>query len=214
MKILVTAFEPFGGDRLNASQEVLSALPERIDDLQIEKCCLPVVFRAASDVALAAAERLRPDAIVCLGQAGGRDCVTPERVAVNLMDAAMPDNEGFRPVDEPVVPGGPAAYFSTLPVKAMADAMRLADVPARLSNTAGTYVCNSLLYAMLHWAQAQPREIPCGFLHLPYFTEQRPPDGIPSLARETVLRGVTAALRTLKNESASSKGRNEHAHHL
>ena len=192
MPILVTAFTPFGGDALNASQEILNALPATLGGVRLEKRLLPVSFCFAPRLALEAADRLRPEAIVCLGQAGGRDAVTPERVAVNLMDASMPDNDGFQPVDEPVIPNAPAAYFSALPVKTMVEAMQRIGVPARLSNTAGTYVCNALMFAMLH----QTKDIPCGFIHVPYLTEQRKGE-TPSLSKECVLRGVTACLQIL-----------------
>lgn len=193
MPILVTAFAPFGGDAKNASQEILNALPDVLSGVRLEKRLLPVSFRAAPQIAAEAAASLRPEAIVCLGQAGGRDAVTPERVAVNLMDATSPDNDGFQPVDEPIVPDGPAAYFSTLPVKAMAEAMQRLAVPARLSDTAGTYVCNALMYAMLHRVQ----DVPCGFIHVPYLTEQGKGSETPSLPRELVLRGITACLQIL-----------------
>ena len=191
MPILVTAFTPFGGDALNASQEILNALPATLGGVRLEKRLLPVSFRSAPRLALEAAERLRPEAIVCLGQAGGRDAVTPERVAVNLMDAKIPDNDGFQPVDEPVIPNAPAAYFSALPVKAMVEAMQRIGVPARLSNTAGTYVCNALMYAVLH----QTKDVPCGFIHVPYLTGQGKGE-TPSLSKECVLRGITACLQT------------------
>ena len=192
MPILITAFSPFGGDALNASQEILNALPETLGGVRLEKRLLPVSFCGATVIALGAASSLRPEAMVCLGQAGGRDAVTPERVAVNLMDAAIPDNDGFQPVDEPVIPNAPAAYFSALPVKTMVEAMQRIGVPARLSNTAGTYVCNALMFAMLH----QTKDIPCGFIHVPYLTEQGKEDA-PSLSKECVLRGVTACLQIL-----------------
>ena len=193
MPILVTAFTPFGGDALNASQEILNALPATLGGVRLEKRLLPVSFRASSRLALEAAERLRPEAIVCLGQAGGRDVVTPERVAVNLMDAAISDSDDFQPVDEPVIPNAPAAYFSTLPVKAMVEAMQRVGVPARLSNSAGTYVCNALMFAMLH----QTKDIPCGFIHVPYLTEQGKGETAPSLPKETILRGAAACLQIL-----------------
>lgn len=195
MNILITAFSPFGGELLNASQEVLDALPERIGDMALTKLCLPVSFLRAPELAIEAAERLRPDAIVCLGQAGGRDCVTPERVAVNLMDAASPDNDGFQPVDLPVMPDAPNAFFSTLPVKAMVAAMQQTDVPAKLSETAGTYVCNTLMYRMLHWAQGA--SIPCGFIHIPYLTEQHGAEA-PALPKESVAAGIKACLRVVR----------------
>ena len=202
MNILLTSFVPFGGDRLNASLEVMNALPDRIGDTHLTKLCLPVSFRAAPGLAIDAAERLRPDAIVCLGQAGGRGCITPERVAVNLMDAAMPDNDGFQPADLPVVPNAPAAFFSTLPVRSMVEAMQQAGAPAGLSDTAGTYVCNSLMYAMLHWTHMGGRDIPCGFIHLPYLEEQHRADGIPALKKETAVRGIAACLRALDSGCA------------
>ncbi len=140
MTILVTAFDPFGGAETNASLMVLEALPERIGAAKLEKRVLPTVFGLSARLAEEAAEQLRPEAVVCLGQAAGRKAVTPERVAVNLMDASRPDNGGNQPEDQPVVPGGPAAYFSTLPVKAMARAIREAGLPGEVSTTAGLYV--------------------------------------------------------------------------
>ena len=197
MAILITSFEPFGGDELNASQEVMNALPDRIGGAEIVKLCLPVIFGRAAELAAEAAERLRPDAIVCLGQAGKREAITPERAAINVMDAAQSDNDGFQPVDTPVIPGGPAAYFSTLPIKAMVSAMRDIGVPAQISNTAGTYVCNSLMYAMLHYTATHCPDIPCGFIHVPYLDIQAMGEGVPALPKDDIVRAVTAALRIL-----------------
>ena len=191
MKILLTAFDPFGGETENISQQVLEALPDRVAGAELVKLLLPTVFRAAGERALEAAERIRPDAVLSLGQAAGRRALTPERVAVNLMDARIPDNAGFQPMDEPVVPGGPAAYFSTLPVKAMVRAMEAAGAPAQLSLSAGTFVCNSLMYTLLHWAALSAPEIRCGFLHLPL-----PAD----LERNAALRGLEAALEVLSGK--------------
>ena len=193
MAILVTAFAPFGGDARNASQEVLIALPETLGGVRLEKRLLPVSFCGATVIALGAASSLRPEAMVCLGQAGGRDAVTPERVALNLMDAAISDNDGFQPVDAPVIPNAPAAYFSTLPVKAMVDSMQRIGVPARLSDSAGTYVCNALMFAVLHRID----QIPRGFIHVPYLAEQGKGSETPSLPKELVLRGIAACLQTL-----------------
>ena len=195
--ILLTAFFPFDGDELNASQEVMNALPDRIGGAEIVKLCLPVVFGQASELAIEAAERLQPNAIVCLGQAGGREAITPERVAVNLMDAAQPDNDGFQPADSPIVTNGPVAYFSTLPIKAMAAAMQDAGVPAQISNTAGTYVCNSLMYSMLHYTATHRFDIPCGFIHVPYLDIQTKGEGGLALPKDDVVCAITAALRVL-----------------
>ena len=198
MNLLLTAFEPFGGEVQNASLEVLNALPVRIGALEITKRCLPVSFDRAPALAGEAAERLRPDAIVLLGQAGGRGCITPERTAVNRMDAAGPDNDGRQPRGLPVISGGPASYASTLPVEAMAAAMRRAGVPARLSDSAGTYVCNCLMYAMLHRTRLRSADVPCGFLHIPYLEHQLRRDGVPALPMDAAVSGITAALQALE----------------
>lgn len=196
MTILVTAFDPFGGSAENSSLEVLQALPDRIGDAAVVRRVLPTVFGEAARLAMEAAEALQPGAVVCLGQAAGRKAVTPERVAINLMDASGPDNAGFQPADEPVIPGGPAAYFSTLPIKAMTAALREAGLPAAVSNTAGTFVCNSLMYAMLHYAACRRPELRCGFVHVP-----GPEDG---LGTEDLARGLAAALAAV---SRSLEGR-------
>lgn len=200
MALLLTCFSPFGGDELNASQEVLGSLPDQIGGAEIVKLCLPVVFGQAAELAIEAAEHLRPSAIVCLGQGGGRDAITPERVAVNIMDAAQPDIDGFQPVDMPIVPDGPAAFFSTLPIKAMVTAMQEAGVPTQISNTAGTYVCNSLMYSVLHWTANHRPEMPCGFIHVPYLDIQTKGEGVPALTKDDVVRAITAALRVLTDK--------------
>ena len=192
MTILLTAFDAFGGDADNISECLLRALPDRLGDASLAKLLLPTVFGEAAARAVAAAERLRPDAIVCLGQAAGRRAVTPERVAINLMDASRPDNAGLEPHEEPIEPGGPAACFSTLPLRAMVEAVCAEGVPAQISNTAGTFVCNSLMYAMLRWTERNAPALPCGFVHLP-----RPDAG---LSREDLQRGLCAALRVLARD--------------
>lgn len=198
MELLITAFEPFGGEAANASLGILRALPDALGAVRLRKRVLPVVFGAAGEAVCAAMDEIAPDAVVCLGQAGGRDAVTPERVAVNLMDARIPDNAGARPVDVPVDPGGPAAYFSTLPVRPMIEAMRAVGVNARISYTAGTFVCNRVMYAALRHAELRRLSVPCGFIHIPYLDGMAPPgEGAPSLSGEDVLRGLTAALETL-----------------
>ena len=142
------------------------------------------------------AERIGPDAIVCLGQAGGRDAVTPERIAVNVMDARIPDNAGNQPEDEPIDPEGPASVFSTLPVKEMVDAMAKAGVPAKVSYTAGTFVCNNLMYEMIYAVSLWDKSVPCGFIHVPYLKGQADEAG-PALALEDAVKGITAATETL-----------------
>ena len=187
-KILITAFDPFGGSETNASLELLRALPERLGSTELVKLVLPTAFRRAAALAVRTAEEVRPDAIVCLGPAAGRTAVTPERVGINCMDASIPDNDGNQPSDEPILPLGPAAYFSTLPIKGMTAAIREAGVPAAVSNTAGTFVCNSLLYELRHYAETRCPQVPCGFLHVPL------PEDLPT---GDALRGLLAALEVL-----------------
>ena len=145
MKILLTGFEPFGGEPVNPAWEAVQRVraPEGAELLRLQ---VPTVFARAGDLVCAAMERERPDLVLCVGQAAGRAALTPERVAINIMDASIPDNAGAQPREEPVVPGGPAAYFTTLPVKRIAAAIQAAGVPAAVSNSAGTFVCNALLY--------------------------------------------------------------------
>lgn len=150
---------------------------------------IPTKFGESLRRAIEAAEVSAVDAIVCLGQAGGRAHITPERVAINVMDADIPDNAGYQPVDVPVVEGGPAAYFSTLPVKEMVAAME--DIPARLSNTAGTFVCNQLLYGLLH--RFADTGISAGFVHVPFSTEQEKTDK-PMMELADIVEGIKRAL--------------------
>lgn len=198
MDILLTAFEPFGGETINPAQEAAALLPDEIGGCRIHKLVLPVTFGAAGELAVQAMDRLRPGAVVCLGQAGGRRGVSVERVAVNLMDARIPDNAGDQPVDRPVAEGGPAAYFSTLPVKAMARAICGAGLPGEVSYTAGTYVCNSLLYAVLRHAEQAMPATRCCFIHVPYVPEQTAGrEGVPSMPLADIVRALEAALACL-----------------
>ncbi len=163
--LLVTAFEPFGGEAVNASLLALRALPETVGPWRLVKRILPVVFGGAGKEAIRAAEELRPDAVLCLGQAAGRKAVTPELVAVNLQYARIPDNAGNAPMDEPVVRGGREAYFAALPARKLARAMTDAGFPAALSCSAGLYVCNDLMYRMLH--RLDGTGVPMDFIHVP-----------------------------------------------
>ena len=195
MTILVTAFDPFGGEAVNPAQLAVEALPERISRHHIIKYIVPTVFGRSGDLVTAQMDRHAPDAVICVGQAGGRDAITPERVAINIMDANQPDNAGIIPKDEPIVPGGPAAYFSTLPVKAMVSAMEAAGISAKLSNTAGTFVCNQLLYRCLPHAATRMPSCRCGFIHVPYIPEQTTDK--PSMKLEDIVTGLTAAIAAL-----------------
>jgi pyroglutamyl-peptidase len=196
MKALVTGFVPFGGDGVNPSFEALARLPSRLGALDVVTAVLPVVFGrslAALDAALAAHS---PDIVLSAGLAGGRAELSLERVAINIEDARIPDNAGNRPIDRPVIAGGPAAYFATLPIKAAAAALREAGLPAAVSNSAGTFVCNHLFYGLMHRAANGPRRFRGGFLHLPYLPSQAAPiAGAPSMALEQLVEGIEIILQ-------------------
>jgi pyroglutamyl-peptidase len=200
-RVLVTAFEPFGGEVVNPSLEAmhrltLAPLP---DDVQLATQSLPVVYGDALDVLRRAVERHDPNIVVATGQAGGRFDVTPERVAVNLDDAPAADNAGNAPLDAPVVAGAPAAYFSSLPVKAIAAALREAGIPASVSHTAGTYVCNHVFYGLMHLLATERPQTRGGFVHVPFAHEQvvqRPGARPPSLALSTITDAVRIAVLT------------------
>ena len=199
MKILVTGFDPFGGEAVNPSWEAVRLLPERINGAQILKRLLPTEFVRSASVLEAALDDIRPDAVLCVGQAGGRSAITPERVAINLMDARIPDNAGFQPIDEPVFPGGKSAYFSTLPVKDMVRAINAAELPSALSCTAGTYVCNSTMYTLLRLADEKYPSMCGGFVHVPYSIEQtaEKAGAVPSMTAADMSRGLACALSAI-----------------
>lgn len=187
-RLLITGFDPFGGENINPAWEAVKALPEQIGEFTLRKLQIPTVFGLAARQVLDAAEEFRPHVILCIGQAGGRSAVTPERIAVNIRDAKIPDNALSRPEGEPVEPQGPAAYFSTLPVKAMSDAIQAAGLPGQVSNSAGAFVCNDTLYLLLHHYAGTDTRV--GFVHVPWLPQQ----GSPSLPLADTIRALTAAI--------------------
>jgi pyroglutamyl-peptidase len=195
MKILLTAFEPFGGEAKNSALEAMRACDMSGLSAEVRQLEVPTVFYESIKVVKEAMQVFRPDAVLCLGQAGGRSGLTPELVAININDARIPDNAGQQPIDKSIVADGPTAYFSSLPIKTMVASIQAAGVPASVSNTAGTFVCNHLMYGVLHTlSQSFPTCIG-GFMHLPYLTEQvleRP--NTASLSLEDQTRGLRAAL--------------------
>jgi pyroglutamyl-peptidase len=192
--VLLTGFAPFGGESVNPSWEAVRALQGvRIGGHRIETRCLPVVFGDALVALRKALAATQPRLVICVGQAGGRARISLERIAINVDDARTADNAGNRPVDAPVVAGGPAAYFSTLPIKRLRAALERADIPAEVSQTAGTYVCNHVFYGLMHRLRTR-RGVRGGFVHIPYSPDQAARhDGVASLPVET----VTAALRII-----------------
>ena len=187
-RVLLTGFEPFGGETTNPSWVAVQAVarewsgPEQIIPVQ-----LPVVFDDSIDHAIA---EHSPDLVISVGQAGGCATIELERVAINVQDARIPDNAGAQPVDEPVVPGGPAAHFSSLPIKAAVAALVAAGIPASVSQSAGTYTCNHVFYRLRHLGQHG------GFVHVPYSTEQLEGRDAPSLPQDVITEAVRIAVRT------------------
>ena len=195
--VLVTAFEPFGGESLNPSWEAVHALDSKtLGGARIVARQLPVVFSDVLGVLYAAMDEVQPDLILSVGQAGGRSDITLERIGINVDDARIPDNAGQQPVDEPIVADGPAGYFSTLPIKAIVAALREAGIPASVSQTAGTFTCNRVMYGLLHRLHTQGNRVRGGFVHIPYLPEQaaRHP-GAPSMARDNVMQALEIAIR-------------------
>ena len=195
MKALVTGFEPFGGEPINPALEALGRLPRRLGPLAIATRVLPAVFGKALDALEEAVRETEPDIVLCVGLAGGRAALSLERVAINIDNARIPDNKGRQPIDLPVVAGGPAAYFTNLPVKAAAAALRDAGLPAIVSNSAGTFVCNHVFYGLMHLAATRRLDLRGGFLHVPYLPSQAArQDGAPSMALDDIVRGIEIVL--------------------
>lgn len=188
MKLLITGFDPFGGAQINPSWEAVQQLPDRIGDYELCKLQIPTVFDGAAQRVLERAAEWKPDVILCVGQAAGRSAVTPERIGINVRSARIPDNAGVQPKEQPVVAGGPDGIFSTLPVADMAAAICDAGLPGAVSNSAGTFVCNDVLYTLLYQYNGMPVRV--GFIHVPWLPEQ----GTPNLPLEKTVEALTAAI--------------------
>lgn len=191
-KLLICGFMPFGGEEINPSWEAVSLLPQKVGNYTLKKLCVPVVFGEGYEVVLTAAKEISPDVILCIGQAGGRSAITPELVAINLRYAKIPDNKGNQPKDEHIIADGKSAYFSTLPVRKMSEAIKSAGIPSELSYSAGAYVCNDLLYSLL--AKFECTETRVAFIHVPYIPEQGKE---PSLPLSDITRALTVAIESL-----------------
>ena len=195
MKILVTGFDPFGSDKINPAIEAVKRLPDTIKGAKIIKLEIPTVFNKSAQVVHQAIVKEQPDYVLNVGQAGGRSALTPERVAININDGRIPDNDGYQPLDETIQPDGDTAYFTQLPIKAMAKAIRAAGLPAIVSNTAGTYVCNHIFYQVQYMRAKEFPNLKAGFIHIPFLPEQvitRPNQ--PSMALADIVKGLTAAI--------------------
>ena len=199
MKLLLTAFDPFGGDAINPALEAVKLVADKIGRFDIVKLEVPTVFRKSIDTVAKAIEEEKPDVVLCIGQAGGRFEITPERVAINVDDARIKDNEGNQPIDTKILEDGENAYFTTLPIKAMVEAIREANLPAAVSNTAGTFVCNHLMYGVLYTLAKKYPHIKGGFTHVPFIPAQvaRRTPVAPYMALEDIKRGLEAAIAAI-----------------
>jgi pyroglutamyl-peptidase len=210
MRALVTGFEPFDGDPINPAVEALRHLPPRHGALEVTIAAVPTVFGRALEVLDAAVAQTDPDILLGVGLAGGRAALSLERVAINLDDARIPDNAGQQPIDRPVIADGPAAYFASLPIKAAVTALRAAGLPAIVSNTAGTFVCNHFFYGVMHLAATRRPAMRAGFLHVPYLPSQAAmQDGAPSMALDDIVRGILIVLETAasrRDDNADPEG--------
>ena len=205
MKILVTGFDPFGSDKINPAIEAVKKLPDTIKGAKIIKLEIPTVFNKSAQVVHQAIVKEQPDYVLNVGQAGGRSALTPERVAININDGRVPDNDGYQPLDEPIQPDGDTAYFTQLPIKAMAKAIRAAGLPAIVSNTAGTYVCNHIFYQVQYMRTKEFPKLKAGFIHIPFLPEQvitRPNQ--PSMALADIVKGLTAAIGAIVERDGQS----------
>ena len=197
MKALVTGFDPFGGDEVNPAALAIGKLKKRLGKIAVHPVEIPTSFARSTEALRAAIAKVKPDIVLCVGQAGGRSELCLERVAINVQDARIRDNDGKQPIDKPVVAGGPSAHFTTLPIKACVAAMRQAGLPAAVSNTAGTFVCNHIFYALMDIAAAHPTPLRGGFLHIPYVPEQAARlGGAPSMSVDDIVRGIEIILET------------------
>lgn len=205
-KVLLTGFDPFGGEQINPALEAVKRLNcKKTSNVKLVAYEIPTVFSKSIQHVISAIEKEQPDVVICIGQAGGRTQITPERIAINVDDARIPDNEQQQPIDEPIVQNGPAAYFSTLPIKKMVEAMRTAGIPAAVSNTAGTFVCNHLFYGLMHYLQFYSPHIRGGFIHIPYLPEQTLNSSAPSLCLDHIVKGLEIAAITAANAEEDIK---------
>ena len=187
-KLLITGFDPFGDSTINPSWEAVKQLPDTIGDFELCKLEIPTVFEKGAQIALDAAAQFQPDVVLCIGQAGGRSAVTPERIAVNIRDARIADNAGNQPKGDRILSDGPAAYFTTVPVAQMTEAILAAGIPANVSNSAGTFVCNDVLYRLLHHFHGTG--VLVGFVHVPYLPDQ----GTPCLPLTDIVSALISAI--------------------
>ena len=191
-RLLITGFEPFGGEETNPSWDALALIPDRIADFNITKLEIPVVFGKSADVVIKKAEEIKADVVLCIGQAGGRDAVTPEMIGINLRYATIPDNDGNKPVDERIIPDAPDAYFTTLPARKMAVEIEKSGIRSKVSYSAGAYVCNEVIFSLMHHFKGS--DVKVGFIHVPYSCEQ---EKDPSMPLKSIAVAIISAINAI-----------------
>lgn len=198
MKVLITGFTPFGGEKINPSYEAVKLISDKIAEAKIIKLELPTVFGKSIDTLAECIEREKPDVVICVGQAGGRFEVSMERVAINLDDARIEDNEGNKPIDNVIYEDGENAYFTNLPIKAMVKKIRDNNIPANVSNTAGTFVCNHIMYGLLYLIDKKYPNIKGGFIHVPFIPQQvLTKRQTPYMTLNEITKGLTHAIEAV-----------------
>ncbi|MCH1967092.1 pyroglutamyl-peptidase I [Paraclostridium sordellii] len=209
MKILVTGFDPFGGESINPAEEAVKRIKEEINGAKIIKLTIPTVREKSLKAIEDAIQIHKPDIVISIGQAGGRFDITPERIAINIDDFRIKDNDGNQPTDEPVRKDGEIAYVTSLPVKAMVEHMKKNEVPASVSYTAGTFVCNHVMYGVLYMIDKKYPNIKGGFIHIPYTTSQAiDKRNIPYMSLDEIVKGLELAIEacTIYKEDISISG--------
>lgn len=206
MRILVTGFEPFGGEEINPAFEVIKKLGDEVGGAEVVKLQIPTVFHESIEKIIQGIEDYKPEAVLMIGQAGGRFDITVERIGINLDDARIADNGGNTPVDMPIDPEGLPAHFSTIPIKAIVEGIRGVKVPASISNSAGTFVCNHVLYGVLNYIYKNNMNIRAGFIHIPFLPEQvtgKP--GTASMSLEPMIAGIERAVEIITTTEVDVK---------
>ena len=201
-KILVTGFDPFGGEKVNPALEVIKLLPKKIGENEVRILEIPTVYKKSVEKIEKEIESYKPDYVLSIGQAGGRASISIERVAINIDDFRIKDNEGNQPIDENIFEDGENAYFSTLPIKSIQDELSKNNIPSSISNTAGTFVCNHVLYGVLYLIEKKYKGKKSGFIHIPFLPEQVVDKrNTPSMELSTIVKGLTAAIEAIvKND--------------
>ncbi|RHM96630.1 pyroglutamyl-peptidase I [Dielma fastidiosa] len=213
MKLLVTGFDPFGGEKINPAIESVKLLADEIGGAEIIKLEIPTVFNKSLAVIEKAVREYQPDVVLSIGQAGGRSAISVEYVGINLNEARIKDNEGYQPSGEKIYEDGENAYFATVPVKAMTAAMKAANVPAAISYTAGTFVCNHVLYGVRYLAEKEFPAMRSGFIHIPFLPEQvLDKANTPSMSLDLIVRGLTAAIEAIVSNEKDIQARAGETH--